>query len=643
MTPKYRPDIDGLRAIAVIAVVGFHAFGVMGGFTGVDIFFVISGFVISTIIFEGFVNKTFTFNDFYQRRIRRIFPSLLLVLTASAIFGWFFLFNDEYEQLGKHIAAGSGFLSNIALWNESGYFDVGAEKKPFLHFWSLAIEAQFYLFWPIFIWVLWKFKVNIFFVILLILAISFGLNVWNIYSDSTLTFYSPLTRFWELLSGSVLAYLALFQPRFEKIISRRSNLVSALGLLLMLGGIAFLTKDLDFPGWWAAIPVLGAALVIATGKTSWIGRKILSHPILVWVGLISFPLYLWHWPLLSFARILGDPPRLLIVTLILVSIVLAWVSYNYIEKPIRYSGNKNIKTATLCFLMALAGIFGIYVYKTEGIAHRFYDLEDWQLSKNLHSQLAWPETNNRTKECTKKYGGDQYCLISNIDKPPTAAIIGTSRANDFYFGLSEYIQGQGGNLLLLGAGGCTPFFEIDFIKNSATPNLNCYQRTKDLYRFILEDSNIKTVFIAFNHNAPFRNDYTMQDKLGQITSDNKYQNIVQAFIRTIKMLQNNNKKVVLLYDLPNLNMDIKECALVRPYFDKAKCNPREVALVNDFVEYENMISEVQSKTGVYVFRGNQYLAGTFPIDQNGNLYYRDATHLTYRGSMFFADKYHFTF
>ena len=643
MTSKYRPDIDGLRAIAVLAVVGFHAFGVMGGFTGVDIFFVISGFVISTIIFEDFENKTFTFNDFYQRRVRRIFPSLILVLAASSIFGWFFLFSDEYTQLGKHIGAASGFLSNLALWNESGYFDVGADKKPFLHLWSLAVEAQFYLFWPIFVWVLWKYKTNKLLILFIILAISFGLNVWNIFSDSTFSFYSPLTRFWELLCGSALAYLLIFQPQFSKAIDSRSNLISILGALLMLGGIAFLTKELDFPGWWALIPVLGASLVIATGRTSWIGKNILSHPILIWFGLISFPLYLWHWPLLSFARILGDPPRSLIVALILASILLAWLSYNYIEKPIRRGGNKNIKTVLLCFFMALEGLFGLYIYKSKGLTDRLNHIESWQISNSIHSQLDWPETNNKTKECTKKYGGDQYCLISNIDKPPTAAIIGTSRANDFYFGLSEYIQQQGGNLLLLGAGGCTPFFEIDFIKNSAAPNLNCYQRTKDLYRFVLEDANIKTVFIAFNHNAPFSNDYIMLDKLGQITSDNKYQNIVQALVRTIKMLQNNNKKVVLLYDLPNLNRDIKECALVRPYLEKAKCSPKDVAFVNDFDQYEKMISEVQGKTGVYVFRGNQYLEGTFPIDRDENLYYRDATHLTYRGSMFFVDKYKFTF
>lgn len=643
MTPKYRPDIDGLRAIAVLAVVGFHAFGVVGGFTGVDIFFVISGFVISTIIFEDLENKTFSFNDFYQRRVRRIFPSLILVLAASAIFGWFFLFSDEYKQLGKHIAAGSGFLSNLALWNESGYFDTGSEKKPFLHLWSLAVEAQFYLFWPIFVWILWKCKTNKLLILFIILAISFGLNVWSISRDNTFSFYSPLTRFWELLCGSVLAYTVIFQPQFSKAMNSRSNLISIFGALLMVGGIALLSKELDFPGWWASIPVLGATLVIATGQTSWIGKKILSHPILIWFGLISFPLYLWHWPLLSFARILGDPPRLLVLALIFASIVLAWLSYNYIEKPIRRGGNKKIKTIALCCLMVLEGLFGLYIYKAEGVADRLNHLESWQISNSIHSQLDWPETNNKTKECTKKYGGDQYCLISNIDKPPTAAIIGTSRANDFYFGLSEYIKNQGGNLLLLGAGGCAPFFEIDFIQNSASPNLNCYQRTKDLYQFVLQDDHIKTVFIAFNHNAPFRNTYIMQDKLGQINSGNKYQNIVQALIRTIDLLQKNNKKVVLLYDLPNLNRDIKECALVRPYFEKAKCNLKDVALVDDFAEYEKMISEVQSKTGVYVFRGNQYLVGTFPIDRDANLYYRDATHLTYRGSMFFADKYNFTF
>ena len=209
--PKYRPDIDGLRAIAVLAVIGFHVFGVMGGFTGVDIFFVISGFLISTIIFENLEHNSFSFNQFYQRRIRRIFPSLLLVLVACIFFGWVVHFADEYELLGKHISAGTGFISNLVLWSESGYFDVAAEKKPLLHLWSLGIEEQFYIFWPIFAWLMWKFRAHFLWLAIVLACISFGLNIWQVRVDTVAAFYSPLTRFWELLEGACLAYVMLLQ------------------------------------------------------------------------------------------------------------------------------------------------------------------------------------------------------------------------------------------------------------------------------------------------------------------------------------------------------------------------------------------------------------------------------------------------
>jgi peptidoglycan/LPS O-acetylase OafA/YrhL len=160
--PKYRPDIDGLRAIAVLSVIGFHAFPewIKGGFIGVDIFFVISGYLISTIIIENLKNDSFSFVDFYSRRIRRIFPALLLVLIASYAVGWFTLLAEEYAQLGKHIAAGAGFVSNLVLWNESGYFDAASDTKPLLHLWSLGVEEQFYVIWPLLMWITWKRKLN---------------------------------------------------------------------------------------------------------------------------------------------------------------------------------------------------------------------------------------------------------------------------------------------------------------------------------------------------------------------------------------------------------------------------------------------------------------------------------------------------
>ena len=209
--PKYRPDIDGLRAVAVLSVVAFHAFPrwMPGGFIGVDIFFVISGFLISTIIFENLEKNTFNFIGFYARRIRRIFPALLIVLIFSYAFGWIALLADEYKQLGKHIAAGAGFVSNFVLWGESGYFDNSSDTKPLLHLWSLGIEEQFYIVWPFVLWLAWKKRFNLLTLGILVWLTSFYLNIQGVKKDVVATFYSPQTRFWELFAGSILAWCVL--------------------------------------------------------------------------------------------------------------------------------------------------------------------------------------------------------------------------------------------------------------------------------------------------------------------------------------------------------------------------------------------------------------------------------------------------
>ena len=211
MHPKYRPDIDGLRAVAVLSVMMYHAFPatLRGGFVGVDIFFVISGFLISTIIFKGLEKNQFSFVDFYSRRVRRIFPALVVVLLTTFTLGWFILYQDEYRQLGKHIAGGAGFLSNFVLWRESGYFDAAAETKPLLHLWSLGIEEQFYIVFPVFAYLLWKVRLNALSVLTLLGVISFALNLKFVHRDAALTFYMPQTRGWELLIGCALALLTL--------------------------------------------------------------------------------------------------------------------------------------------------------------------------------------------------------------------------------------------------------------------------------------------------------------------------------------------------------------------------------------------------------------------------------------------------
>ena len=393
--PKYRPDIDGLRAVAVLSVVAFHAFPgwMKGGFIGVDVFFVISGFLISTIIFENLDKDTFSFAEFYARRIKRIFPALLLVLIASFAFGWFALLADEYKQLGKHIAAGAGFVSNFILWGEAGYFDNSAETKPLLHLWSLGIEEQFYIVWPFVLWLAWKKKFNLLTLTILVTFVSFYLNLKGVKKDSVATFYSPQTRFWELLAGSILAWFALYKKDafsqyklkvdgwLAKLIYRESvqvdgktlsNVTSFLGCLLLAYGFWRITKDISFPGKWAFIPVLGAVLIILAGPKAWINRKILSNKIVVWFGLISFPLYLWHWPLLSFARIVESevPSRNIRIAAVVVSIFLAWLTYKLVERPVRLGGHSRVKVTVLVLLMALIGYVGYNAYVRDGLRFR---------------------------------------------------------------------------------------------------------------------------------------------------------------------------------------------------------------------------------------------------------------------------------
>jgi len=360
--PKYRPDIDGLRAVAVLSVVGFHAFPnwVKGGFVGVDVFFVISGFLISGIIFASLESKNFSYAEFYSRRIKRIFPALLLVLAFTQAVGWYVLLTNEYSQLGKHVASGVGFFSNFSLWQEAGYFDSGPDTKPLLHLWSLGIEEQFYIFWPLLLGFVWRRKFNFLTITLLVALASFAVNIYTVRSQPVAVFYSPLSRFWEVMIGGMLAYLALHKPHY---LVRQPNWQSACGLLLLAAGFALLDQESRFPGWWALLPTLGTFLVISAGPQAWLNRHVFGNKILVWVGLISFPLYLWHWPLLSFVRIVegGALDKEIRVGVVALSITLAWLTYTFLEKSVRNRpGKKPIIVLMSAALLLFAGGMSIW-------------------------------------------------------------------------------------------------------------------------------------------------------------------------------------------------------------------------------------------------------------------------------------------
>jgi peptidoglycan/LPS O-acetylase OafA/YrhL len=439
--PKYRPDIDGLRAIAVLSVLVFHAFPewVSGGFVGVDVFFVISGYLISTIIFENIAQQRFRFKEFYIRRINRIFPALFLVLLAAYTFGWFNLLADDFAQLGKHIAGGAGFISNLMLWNESGYFDKAAEVKPLLHLWSLGIEEQFYIFWPIFIYWMSRWPKRVLPVIVIVAVLSFVLNVTFISSYPVATFYSPLSRFWELLLGSLLAYWTLYSSSKRQVSAVYKNIASVIGLGLIVFAVLMLNQKSLFPGWWALLPTVGAVLIIAAGPAAWCNRIILSFRPMVWIGLISFPLYLWHWPLLALARIQeGDTvPIADRAILVALSVVLAWLTYRFIERPIRFNAKfRTQKNVALVILMILVGYLGFNCFDRKGIEfrHKFF-------IKQISSYTFDKVVEQRQRTCFLMDKGDDLTHFSRScihgDRPFKLVLWGDSHGGSIYPGFSE--------------------------------------------------------------------------------------------------------------------------------------------------------------------------------------------------------------
>ncbi|NMG75895.1 acyltransferase family protein, partial [Aromatoleum diolicum] len=434
----YRADIDGLRAVAVLSVVVFHAFpaALPGGFAGVDIFFVISGYLISSIIIKALGRGEFSFADFYARRIRRIFPALLLVVLFSLVLGWSVLLPHEYAQLGKHSIAGLGFVANFVFWQEAGYFDTEAELKPLLHLWSLGIEEQFYIVWPALALLVWKLRGRLGLLLFALAAASLVASVMLSGEFPGASYFLPPTRVWELLFGAMLAWrLQRYGAIFPADAVWAPSVASVLGLALIALGLVVIDKSRQFPGAWALLPVCGAVLLIAAGPRALLNRTLLASRAMVAVGLISFPLYLWHWPLLSFARIaMGDRVTTkLLVGVLALAVLASWLTFRLVETPVRRRGGR----WTIAILLALSVIvIGVStnILVRGGLAFR---LEDAQAKREAGS-LEWRDELRGGGDCAGFLPGGMpgKCLIANPEARPTAMILGDSHANHYYWGLS---------------------------------------------------------------------------------------------------------------------------------------------------------------------------------------------------------------
>ena len=376
---RYRPEIDGLRALAVILVLLVHAFPerVRNGFIGVDIFFVISGYLITGIVASQLKSRSFSIVDFYIRRANRIFPALILILAACLAFGWFSLFASEYRLLGRSAFSGGAFGANVNAFLEGGYWDIDAKLKPLLHLWSLGVEEQFYLFWPLMLWAVWSRRALLVPTLVSVLVASLAWNLWFVHVNQPGTFYLPFSRVWELAAGGLLAVAAqIGWGRSEGGIIRGwwAAAVALVGLGLIVSALLLPIPEREFPGKYALLPVLGTVLVIAAGERAWPNSVVLGHRWLVYVGLVSFPLYMWHYPVLAFARILqnGNLGGGILLACLALTAALAVATYHLVEQPIRGNRRRRGTVAlSLASFLAISAGAGYLVYARDGIESRY--------------------------------------------------------------------------------------------------------------------------------------------------------------------------------------------------------------------------------------------------------------------------------
>jgi peptidoglycan/LPS O-acetylase OafA/YrhL len=476
----YRPEIDGLRAIAVVSVMLFHGgFSIAsGGFAGVDIFFVISGYLITTIILSELDAENFSIIRFYERRARRILPALFFVLFFCLPFAWFWLLPQDIKNFSQSLVAVSLFASNILYWRTSGYFDTTAELKPLLHTWSLAVEEQYYTIFPVFLMLAWRFaKQHISLLMTIIACISLAAAQWASASYPDAAFYLLPTRGWELLIGAISAY-HISNKKLFYFNNFTREIGSLIGLLLITYSILFYTKQTPFPSIYALSPTIGAALIIIFTNNSTIAGKILCNRILVGIGLISYSTYLWHQPLLSFARHknLNEPDQFVLVILIIASMFLGYISWKYIESPFRDKNKftkKNVFAITIIgsTFFASLGLFGSISKKMTGPISKdqiiFLDYFDntapeWQFFSTINLSQEF------RKQCDfydmKKYLGGvptkipvnniaNECYVRSMDFDRSLFIWGDSHAQQLYSGLKRGLPSNW-QILQVASSGC---------------------------------------------------------------------------------------------------------------------------------------------------------------------------------------------
>ena len=540
---KYRAEIDGLRALAVLPVILFHAGfeWFRGGFVGVDVFFVISGYLITTIIISEMAVGKFSIINFYERRARRILPALFFVMAACLPFAWFWLAPMHLKDFGQSLVAVSTFSSNILFWWESGYFDTAAELKPLLHTWSLAVEEQFYLLFPLLLMITWRLGVRwILTLLVLVFLCSLALAQWGAYNYPTAAFYMLPTRGWELLVGVFAAFYLKYNTHLE---SRALNqALSLLGLSMLVYSVMAFDETTPFPSLYTLMPVLGTCLLIVCAVPQTISHKLLSLKLLVGLGLISYSAYLWHQPLLVFARhrMFGEMSTTIVTILCLSSLAMAWVSWRFVEKPFR--DKKNISFRSLLLFCATTSLLfiglGFFSHVNDGFRNRIN--ADIELSTISPSPLR---NDCHSKETPCEYYGETV----------EWATFGDSHVVELSYALAELLKQYNLGVEHNSYTSCKP--------SLSDVDSRCYVWINQTLERLVESKTIKNVVMSFRLTSYLYGESAgLYPTLPDNKTDREKELLWDEFLEIVRKISQSDKQVYFVVQAPELPRYIEELA-----------------------------------------------------------------------------------
>lgn len=642
----YRPDIDGLRAISVGVVVAFHAFfrQGFGGFIGVDIFFVISGYLISGIILGDLEAGRFSFSRFYGRRVRRIYPALVLVLAVTLAAGWYELFDDRFQQLGRHIAAAAAFVSNLVLYGESNYFDTSSDAKPLLHLWSLGVEEQFYILWPLVLAWAWRIARarGVWIALVCALAASLAHMAWLMGRDVSAAFYIPTARFWEMLAGATLVWA---ERRGFAMPLRAAHGLSLIGLALLLGGLHFITEDVAFPGAAALVPVLAAVMLIAAGPAALVNRFVLSLTPMRWLGQISYPLYLWHWPVLVLARTAGFIDTRAMVLAVLAGVALAWITTRFVEPPLRFGGAERRKIGGLLAAMGVLAGLGLLA-----------GFGPWRSATSarvapITQQLLWtiPVASEAEAEACRRLmpqraglvtgvSGNDFCYLSQ-PRAPDVALLGDSLNLSLYPGLAHYADLS---VLIASASEAAPFYDTTTTESFDKTRLNNWRLTNQALDFAIASPSIRVVVLSYANGDQLLNPasaHRITDRADPAPAA-PMQVVERALRRTLGRLDAAGKGVILIAPNARMGFDPADClTALRPIHGPAYrhtcAEPETGAMARRRQAYKAVLARVAADyrdVRVVDLAPPLCRAGLCYALRGGRLFYRDTLHLSADGS-----------